>query len=68
MTRDDLDPAVTAILSDHWGDRRAWFEFTLGSAACHSIVADLDLDRVLEIRIDVHRREGGLAARVGVEW
>ena len=42
MTRDDLDPAVTAILSDHWGDRRAWFEFTLGSAACHSIVADLD--------------------------
>ena len=42
MTRDDVDPAVTAILTDHWGDRRAWFEFTLGNAACHSIVADAD--------------------------
>jgi GNAT superfamily N-acetyltransferase len=42
MTRDDVDPAVTAILADHWGDRRAWFEFTLGNAACHSIVADAD--------------------------
>ena len=42
MTSDDLDPAVTAILADHWGDRRAWFEFTLGNAACHSIVADAD--------------------------
>ena len=42
MTRYDVDPAVTAILADHWGDRRAWFEFTLGNAACHSIVADAD--------------------------
>jgi GNAT superfamily N-acetyltransferase len=42
MTRLDLDPAVRAILADDWGDRRAWFEFTLRNRACHAIVADAD--------------------------
>jgi GNAT superfamily N-acetyltransferase len=42
MTLDDIDPAVTAILTDDWGDRRAWFEFTLRNEACHSIVAEVD--------------------------
>ena len=42
MTPDDVDPAVTAILADDWGDRRAWFEFTLDNDACHSIVAEVD--------------------------
>ncbi|HET9085167.1 MAG TPA: GNAT family N-acetyltransferase [Candidatus Limnocylindrales bacterium] len=42
MTLDDIDPAVTAILADDWGDRRAWFEFTLRNDACHSMVADID--------------------------
>lgn len=46
MTPDDIDPAVNAILADDWGDRRAWFEFTLGNAACHTIVADIDGDVV----------------------
>jgi GNAT superfamily N-acetyltransferase len=42
MTAADLDPAVDAIIADHFGDRRAWFEFTLRSEACHPVVADLD--------------------------
>lgn len=42
MTLDDVDPAMTAILADDWGDRRAWFEFTLRNEACHSIVAEVD--------------------------
>ena len=42
MTPADLDPAVDAILADHFGDRRTWFEFALRSAACHPVVADLD--------------------------
>lgn len=41
MTRADLDSAVEAILADHFGDRRAWFEFTLGSDACYPVVAEL---------------------------
>lgn len=42
MTPADIDPAVTRILADDWGDRRAWFEFALRNAACHAIVADID--------------------------
>jgi len=42
MTVDDIDPAVSAILADDWGDRRAWFEFTVRNDACHSIVAEVD--------------------------
>ena len=42
MTRADLEPAVSAILADQWGDRRAWFEFALGNGACHPLIADVD--------------------------
>lgn len=42
MTPGDLDPAVDAILADHFGDRRAWFEFSLRSEACHPVVAEVD--------------------------
>jgi GNAT superfamily N-acetyltransferase len=42
MTSADLDPAVDAILADHFGDRRAWFDFTLKSRACHPVVAEFD--------------------------
>jgi predicted N-acetyltransferase YhbS len=42
MTAADLDSAVTAILADDFGDRRAWFDFTLTSPACHTLVAEAD--------------------------
>ena len=42
MGSDDLEPAVAAILADHWGDRRAWFAFALGSSACRVVVAEDD--------------------------
>ena len=42
MTSADIDPAVTAILADDWGDRRAWFEFTVRNDACHPFVADVE--------------------------
>jgi GNAT superfamily N-acetyltransferase len=42
MRPDDLDPAVAAIRANDWGDRRAWFEFALGSAACRTVVAEDD--------------------------
>ena len=44
MMTTDLDAAVTAILADDWGDRRAWFEFALASPACQAFVVD-DGDR-----------------------
>jgi GNAT superfamily N-acetyltransferase len=40
MTAADVEPLVAAILADDWGDRRSWFEFALGSPACHVFVAD----------------------------
>lgn len=42
MRPDDLEPAAAAILADEWGDRRAWFDFALGSPACHVVVAEDD--------------------------
>ena len=42
MTQADLDPAVEAILADHFGDRRTWFEFALAMSACHAVVAEID--------------------------
>ena len=42
MTAADLDPAVASIIADHFGDRRAWFEFTLANRSCHTLVADVD--------------------------
>jgi GNAT superfamily N-acetyltransferase len=35
----DVEPAVTAILANDWGDRRLWFEFALRSPACRAFVA-----------------------------
>jgi GNAT superfamily N-acetyltransferase len=46
MTPADLDPTVDAILADDFGDRRAWFEFTLANRSCHTLVADADGDVV----------------------
>jgi GNAT superfamily N-acetyltransferase len=40
MTTADLEPTVGAILADEWGDRRSWFDFALGSPACHVVVAE----------------------------
>jgi GNAT superfamily N-acetyltransferase len=42
MTASDLDPAVAAILADDFGDRRAWFDFTLQNDACQPLVAEVD--------------------------
>ena len=42
MRPDDLDPAVAAIRANEWGDRRAWFDFALGSPACRAVVAEDD--------------------------
>jgi GNAT superfamily N-acetyltransferase len=38
----DVEPTVTAILADDWGDRRGWFTFALSSSACHVYVAEAD--------------------------
>lgn len=40
MTDADIDPAVTAILADDWGDRHSWFEFAVASPTCQVFVAD----------------------------
>jgi GNAT superfamily N-acetyltransferase len=40
MTADDIEPAVSAILADDWGDRRAWFAFALANPSCHVFVAE----------------------------
>jgi GNAT superfamily N-acetyltransferase len=42
MRPHDLDPAVAAIRANDWGDRRAWFDFALGSPACRAVVAEDD--------------------------
>jgi ribosomal protein S18 acetylase RimI-like enzyme len=39
MTLADVEPATRAILADDWGDRRSWFEFAVGHAACRVFVA-----------------------------
>ncbi len=40
MTAADIEPAVSGILADGWGDRRAWFEFAVASPVCQVFVAD----------------------------
>lgn len=40
MRPDDLEPAVASIIADHWGDRRAWFDFALHAPSCHVVVAE----------------------------
>ena len=64
MTSADLDPAVEAILADHFGDRRAWFEFTLRSEACFPVVADVD-DEVVGTGVAT---VNGPVAWVGTIW
>ena len=64
MTADDLDPAVEAILADHFGDRRAWFEFSLRSEACHPVVAELD-DEIVGTGVAT---VNGPVAWVGTIW
>lgn len=38
----DVEPTVTAILADDWGDRRGWFTFAMSSSACRAYVAEAD--------------------------
>jgi GNAT superfamily N-acetyltransferase len=42
MTPGDIEPAVTAILADDWGDRRSWFEFAVTHPQCNVFVAEED--------------------------
>lgn len=60
----DLEPATQAILRDDWGDRRAWFEFTLSQDTCHPIVAELD-DRIVGTGVGVR---SGRAGWIGTIW
>jgi GNAT superfamily N-acetyltransferase len=39
MTVDDVGPLADAIVADHWGERRSWFDFVVGQAACRPVVA-----------------------------
>jgi GNAT superfamily N-acetyltransferase len=39
MTADDVGPLTDAIVADHWGERRSWFEFVVGHPACRPLVA-----------------------------
>ena len=47
MTPADLDPTVSAILAEDWGDRRAWFQFAVAHPACHVFVAEDDAGHVV---------------------
>jgi GNAT superfamily N-acetyltransferase len=38
----DVAAASEAILRDHWGDRRSWFEFATTQPECRPVVAELD--------------------------
>ena len=38
----DVAGATGAILRDHWGDRRTWFEFATTQPECRPVVAELD--------------------------
>ena len=40
MTADDVVPLTDAIVADHWGERRSWFEFVVGHPACRPLVAE----------------------------
>jgi GNAT superfamily N-acetyltransferase len=42
MTLDDVEPATAALLRGDWGERRAWFEFTVRAEHCDPIVAVVD--------------------------
>jgi GNAT superfamily N-acetyltransferase len=64
MRPTDLEPATQAILRDDWGDRRAWFEFTLAQDTCHPFVATLD-DRIVGTGVGVR---SGRAGWIGAVW
>jgi len=38
----DVDAATEIVLRADWGDRRAWFEFTVGQPECQPVVAVAD--------------------------
>src|SRR6478752_1818731 len=40
MTADDVVPLTDAIVADHWGERRSWFDFVVGHPACRPLVAE----------------------------
>lgn len=40
LTSADVEPTSAAILADHWGDRRAWFEYVVASPAAKGFVAE----------------------------
>jgi ribosomal protein S18 acetylase RimI-like enzyme len=38
----DVAAATEAILRDHWGDRRSWFEFATTQPECNPVVAEVE--------------------------
>ncbi len=40
ITTADVEPTSAAILADHWGDRRAWFDYVVASPAARGFVAE----------------------------
>jgi GNAT superfamily N-acetyltransferase len=65
MTSADVEPVAAAILADDWGDRRAWFEFTLANPSCRVFVAeDVDGHAVGTAVLTIH----GSAGWVGTIW
>ena len=40
MTAADVVPLTDAIVADHWGERRSWFDFVVGHPACRPLVAE----------------------------
>ena len=60
MTADDIGPLTDAIVADHWGERRSWFEFVVAHPACRPLVAVDDDGRQLGKR----RRHGQRARRL----
>jgi GNAT superfamily N-acetyltransferase len=65
MTADDIGPLTDAIVADHWGERRSWFEFVVGHPACRPLVAVDDAGRQLGSAVAT---VNGPVAWIGTIW
>jgi GNAT superfamily N-acetyltransferase len=65
MTPVDIDPAVSAILADDWGDRRAWFEYAVADPLCRVFIAEDGAGRIVGTGVATIN---GPVAWIGTIW
>jgi GNAT superfamily N-acetyltransferase len=65
MIADDVGPLADGIVADHWGERRSWFDFVVGHAACRPLVAVDDDGRQLGSAVAT---VNGPVAWIGTIW